>query len=120
VGVNGGTYQAGSWGNIPAALQQVPPGATLCGTDIIGDGGGFEGQLTLIAGSLWDQQIYTFYSPLVAQIPGGCSLSSDEVKTQGSGILQQSGAMFNCTSGAMGAIEADSTYLFYTLAYYAP
>jgi hypothetical protein len=74
---------------------------------------------SLIASSLWDQQIYSFYSPLVAQIPGGCSLTPDEVTTQGISGLQQSGALFTCTSGAMGAIEADSTYVLITLSFYA-
>jgi len=53
------------WGTVPAALQKLPPGATLCGTS--GGGGVF------ITSALDRDALEKFYTPLFASL--GCKLT---------------------------------------------
>ena len=77
----GATVVAGSWGSIPTALQQLPPGASLCGTAYTGDAATDVGY-TYVLSDIEGSAITSFYGPLVAKI-SGCSAVS-EVATTGS------------------------------------
>jgi hypothetical protein len=105
----GGSFASGSWGAIPTALQQVPSGGSLCGTTTRGDGGA-SNEDTEVVTTLWDQDLYNFYKPLVAT--AGCTAQPVSTTSTVSGIL------YNCTNGATGSIEASGTFNFVTLHYY--
>jgi hypothetical protein len=118
---NGGTYQAGSWGTIPAALQAVPPGGTFCGTVVMDAGSmaNFGTPLTLLATDLQGQELFDFYSPLVAQLPGSCTLAP--VNTITSGTMAVSSTSYSCAqSKANGGMASDSTYQAIEIWYSAP
>jgi hypothetical protein len=109
----GGTLETG-WGSVPSVLQVVPPGGSFCGTATFADGGGVP--TTLIVSDLWDQQISSFYAPLVQQIASGCTLQP--VDTMIGSPLQESAAPFACTStGAGGTIIADGSYTLIRITY---
>jgi len=52
--------KAGGWGNIPAPLRKLPPGAKLCGADGIGQ--------AVITSPLFGKEIETYYSPLFVKV----------------------------------------------------
>jgi hypothetical protein len=59
-GVFNTKLKAGAWGNIPAPLRKLPPGAKLCGADGIGQ--------AVIVSPLFGKAIETYYGPLFAKI----------------------------------------------------
>ena len=52
--------KAGAWGNIPAPLRKLPPGAKLCGADGMGQ--------AVIASPLFGKEIEAHYAPLFIKI----------------------------------------------------
>jgi hypothetical protein len=111
----GGTFDAGSWGDVPAALQQLPSGAALCGTLVTGSGTALGDQTTYIQTTLWDQGIFDFYAPLVQEVDTGCSL--EPMTTDDSPAAATSYTTFSCPSGAFGGITADTAYDFLAITF---
>jgi hypothetical protein len=60
----------GSWGDVPAELQKLPPGAQNCGT--------IAGQPTIVSPA-YGKDLETFYAPLFAKV--GCQPFTCEVET---------------------------------------
>jgi hypothetical protein len=108
----GTTWLAGSWGSIPSQLQKPPPGGALCGTDD-DPSGGTSPVYTVVTGTLWGQEIYDFYNPLVTSL--GCTLAPVTTETTSSGTMSY--ATYHCTNGAAGNISANGVYNFLTLTY---
>lgn len=92
-----GTYTAGSWGDVPSSLQALPSGAALCGsTSIAGN------LYTHIVSTAWDQDIFTFYNPIVTKL--GCTLKP--MDTNNGENTTYSRTSFSCTDGSSGTISA--------------
>lgn len=107
--VGGGTAMAGSWGNIPAAMQMVPPGGTLCGSYFNPADAGGNSYGTAILTGLFGTDLYDFYKPLVAA--AGCTLGEPDATST---------MTFTCTNGGTGVIGADVTSQVVVLTYVAP
>jgi len=71
----GRNARRGELGTIPTALQQLPAGATLCGTASTGDSAADFGYTYLLS-DLSGTALSSFYSPLVAQISGCSTLTA--------------------------------------------
>lgn len=98
-----GTYKAGDWGTIPAALQALPAGASFCGsTSTTLSPGTKPVVVTHIVSTIWDQDIYTFYNPLVTKL--GCTLQP--MDTTADSTVTVSRTSFTCTDGSLGTISA--------------
>jgi len=52
--------KAGAWGNIPAPLRKLPPGARLCGADGMGQ--------VVIVSPLFGKEIESHYGPLFSKL----------------------------------------------------
>ena len=82
------------WGTLPAALQKLPPGATLCGTP--GGGGVF------ILSELDRDALEKFYAPLFASL--GCKLTckkDDFTKAD----------RCDCPKAGSGSLQHDTGYV---------
>ena len=102
-----GTPSAGSWGDLPAFLQQVPPESMLCGA-YIDEASTMEALTT----SLSPKQIWDFYTPVVTAIPGCLMGSMDQ---HGPDYVVMS---FGCENPyKMGTITFDLQSSFYTLVF---
>jgi hypothetical protein len=86
------SFQAGSWGNIPADLQRVPPGGTFCGFETTL---GYSSALLLTSES--GPQIVDFYQPMLAKL--GCTTSP------GLG----GGTLFECSGNRSGSFHPGLT-----------
>jgi hypothetical protein len=109
------TFNPGSWGNVPATMQQVPPGGTLCGSTVVAVDGGKAQVITHIVSTLWDQDLYNFYLPLVMNL--GCTLKP--MDTSASTYATYSRTSFTCTNMALGTISANEETQYF-LTYNAP
>ena len=81
------------WGTLPAALQKLPPGATLCGNT---------GGTVFITSALDRDALEKFYAPLFASL--GCKLTckKDEfLKTD----------RCDCPKAGSGSLQPDTGYL---------
>ena len=109
-----GTYTAGSWGDVPTGLQTLPSGAILCGsTSKTLPGETKPSANTHITSTAWDQDIFSFYNPLVTKL--GCTLKAMDTSTDS--IATYSRTSFTCTDGAFGTISAtDETQYIVTYA----
>jgi hypothetical protein len=107
----GGTSQAGSWGDLPTALQQVPAGGSLCGAlyNAAADGGVGESYGTSLLTNLYGKPLFDFYSPLVTAF--GCTLSQpDSISLM----------TFSCPGGGFGTIAPDQVVQAMLVVYAAP
>jgi hypothetical protein len=96
----GGTFMAGTWGDVPSTLQKLPSDGTLCGTIVLADGGEATAQEVVITTSLTGADLSTFYTPIftsmsctaqTALIAGGLDFTcpnSDVATVQPSGNEQ--------------------------------
>jgi hypothetical protein len=95
----GATFAPG-WGSLPTALQQLPPGGTLCGVQTPGD-------LVVILTSYEGSQLLDFYTTYFTQ--AGCTTSSGAAA--GSYI-------FTCANGT-GSLNPASTEQIVNIQYTA-
>jgi hypothetical protein len=107
--VGGGTAMAGSWGDIPTAMQMVPPGGTLCGSYFNPADAGGNSYGTAILTDLFGTDLYNFYKPLVTA--AGCTLMTPDATST---------MTFQCTNGGTGVIGADVSSQVVILTYVAP
>src|SRR5215471_8112332 len=80
------------WGKLPAGLQKLPPGATLCGTT---------GETALITSELDRAALEKFYAPLFAAL--GCKLSCKKEQFRGD--------VCECPKKAFGSMKIDTGYI---------
>ena len=111
VASQGGTSQAGSWGDLPTALQQVPAGGSLCGAlyNATADGGVGESYGTSLLTNLYGKPLFDFYSPLVTAL--GCTLGQPD---------STSVMTFSCPGGGFGTIAPDQVVQAVLVVYAAP
>ena len=89
------TKLAPGWGNLPAALQKLPPGATLCGHPTGGD-------TVFITSALDRDALEKFYTPLFASL--GCKLTckkDDFTKVD----------KCDCPKAGSGSLQHDTGYI---------
>lgn len=87
------TKLAPGWGKLPAALQKLPPGATLCGSS---------GRTAFITSALDRNALEKFYAPLFASL--GCKLTckqDDFTKTDSC----------DCPKAGTGSLAHDTGYI---------
>ena len=102
------TATPGTWGQTPAALQALPPGATLCGSltgsningDTVPEG-------TLLLTNLWGQALHDYYAPRLSGI--GCTAQPPDAHSE---------IDFTCSSGDTGLIVPDPGYQFADILYF--
>jgi hypothetical protein len=102
---SGLSFAPGSWGPIPSALQSLPAGATLCGTQSLGDAAIEDNDQVIVASSLTGEALRGFYAPLAAKL-------SCVQQTAG-----EQGFLFNCTNGQTFAVVADTAAAYLILSY---
>ena len=91
----------GSWGNVPAELRKLPPGAEHCGADTRTKKDG----LAVIASPLSRDELEKFYAPLFAQV--GCpGLKCDVIKTK---IGKKDAEQTRCACHAKGTLGTVAT-----------
>jgi hypothetical protein len=64
----GVAFTLGSWGPIPAGLQALPSGATLCGLQSDGDAAVEGNDIVIVDSALTGQALLAFYAPLAEKL----------------------------------------------------
>ena len=80
------------WGRLPAALQKLPPGATLCGS---------AGDTAFITSELDAEALRSFYTPLFAKL--GCKLTCKKKEFRGE--------VCECPTKSFGSTQIDTGYI---------
>ena len=108
---HGSIYKPGGWGNVPAELQVLPPGAELCGagSPYAGKDDTYPG--ALVRSAIFGPALGELYAPAIAKL--GCKMNPPEVV--GAGDMQSTRIHFRCANGNAGDIGTDTGYEFYSV-----
>ena len=95
-----------SWGQLPADLRKLPPGAELCGVDA-------ELGQAVITSPLFGKELESYYAPLFAKL--GCQPLSCLVVAGSVGVPEQTRCRCS-VPGVAGAVITDARHQAFTLA----
>jgi len=98
----GGAQQPGSWGNVPAALQKLPPGSTLCGAATRESGTA----TVVVSTGISIQDLNSFYQQLLTG--DGCNVQAPQAIGPGTSVK------FTC-NGRDGAYTYSPAMGYYLL-----
>jgi hypothetical protein len=105
------TWQALSWGEVPASFQSLPPGATLCGREYQAgaDGGSVGFDYVTILTPLEGSGLLQFYAPLASA--AGCA------QEQSGGVGPANTYAFSCANDYVFSVVANGADAYISLGY---